>query len=547
MTRRLRSRVALVGALSAMLGGLVLFSASPTQAVVNNPGAVTFTVKGGTFIMNKADPDGDPPLSFKFPNLLGPWACNDGLDNDGDGFTDGADAECDPIAGTNYPVGAFVENPTNQADTNEAMDGYQGVWECNDGVDQDLDGLYDHSSLNPTTPDTGTGQGCSYANDNDEDASGNQFYITPKFNGSVAGDGSVSVTTATFQNQTVSFDASAILGPGTVIKAVVSIIPEGFPWTGSVNPDFGSGEVTMDSAKVTIKIVVQGIGQCRIGAPDGSNPIVIDNLTTGTSGSLTGSPAAPGGNLATIVRGDFGMNVVPVDEPGFDCALMEASMIDFLNLPNTSGNDASFTLQSSFTPLGNGAIGGTVVEDGTGDPLAGVWARVRDKNTNTFVTKVLTDSNGEFEATGLPPGDYVVWYQDPDGSHNDEYNGGGSTFGGAPAVTVAASQKTTANASLAPGGGLTVNTTDATTTNPLGGVTVRVRNSATNTFVTAFKTQAGGSYTKSMVPGDYKLLFEAPGYVSEWATNQPGWAKANPVTVPNGGSVVVDADLSMAS
>ncbi|MEC8425194.1 MAG: hypothetical protein VX000_15525, partial [Myxococcota bacterium] len=48
--------------------------------------------------------------------------CNDGIDNDGDGWTDLADPVCSSIA-------VLLED-----------DDYGGTAQCNDGVDNDLDG-----------------------------------------------------------------------------------------------------------------------------------------------------------------------------------------------------------------------------------------------------------------------------------------------------------------------------------------------------------------------------------------------------------------------
>ena len=65
--------------------------------------------------------------------------CNDGVDNDGDGWTDTDDPVCTSIA-------VELEN-----------DVYGGGAQCNDGVDNDLDGSTD-----------ATDAACSSASDNSE-------------------------------------------------------------------------------------------------------------------------------------------------------------------------------------------------------------------------------------------------------------------------------------------------------------------------------------------------------------------------------------------
>lgn len=551
MTRNRKSKAALLLALPALLCGALLVSGTPTQAEVTNPGATTIKIVGGTFTMNKADPDGDPPINFRFPDLVGPWACNDGIDNDLDGFTDtGSDPECAPPTGTYH---ATLSSPPTQADTNESMAGYQGVFECNDGIDQDLDVIFDHVSVNPTNPDSGGTNGCAYSTDPDEDSTLSQaYFIAPTFTGTTAADGTVSVTAATFQVNWITFDASALgVPPPGTIKAQITMLPEGFPWTGSMNPNYGAGDVSMDAVKLTIKISVPGGfgGSCRMGAIDGSNPIVIDNLTTGTSGSLTGAPAAPGSGVATVVRGDFGLNVTAQHENGVDSCppLIMNGMNDFLNLPNASGNDATFALQATPTPLGYGAISGTITEDGSGTPLPGVWARVRNKATNTYVAKTLTDANGDFLVTGLPPGQYTVWYNDPDGSHASEYNGGGTVWANAPAINVAASATTDADASLAGGGTLTGTVTEVGSGNPLAGVNVRIRNAGTGAYVAATVTNGSGQWSKVLPAGSYKVLFEDGGvHTQEFSANKPGAVTATVIVLGSGATIVVDEDLALA-
>lgn len=66
---------------------------------------------------------------------------------------------------------------------------------------------------------------------------------------------------------------------------------------------------------------------------------------------------------------------------------------------------------------GNGA-GGTItgtVTDDRGTPLGGVDASVSTvvDNVDPLTVDVVTDADGTFEAGGLPPGQYFIWFSDP--------------------------------------------------------------------------------------------------------------------------------------
>lgn len=57
---------------------------------------------------------------------------------------------------------------------------------------------------------------------------------------------------------------------------------------------------------------------------------------------------------------------------------------------------------------GPGRITGEVIDDATGDPLAGATVEVRAARDSSLVEGIVTDSSGAFVASGLPRGRYVV-------------------------------------------------------------------------------------------------------------------------------------------
>jgi hypothetical protein len=84
------------------------------------------------------------------------WTCSDGLDNDGDGLTDGADPGCDHIdADSDGFIGAaeraLGSNPASAASTPESI---ALAGKCSDGIDNDGDGLTDAADPGCAAADT---------------------------------------------------------------------------------------------------------------------------------------------------------------------------------------------------------------------------------------------------------------------------------------------------------------------------------------------------------------------------------------------------------
>lgn len=102
-----------------------------------------------------------------------------------------------------------------------------------------------------------------------------------------------------------------------------------------------------------------------------------------------------------------------------------------------------------------GSISGTVVEDGSGDPLAGVWAFAIDA-TGSVVAADQTAGDGTYTLADVPVGAVRVRFYDVTGAFVPEYwddHGGASGADGyaaANVITVAGGATATADASLAP-------------------------------------------------------------------------------------------------
>jgi len=96
-----------------------------------------------------------------------------------------------------------------------------------------------------------------------------------------------------------------------------------------------------------------------------------------------------------------------------------------------------------------------VVEDGSGDPLAGVWAFAIDA-TGSVVAADQTAGDGTYTLADVPVGAVRVRFYDVTGAFVPEYwddHGGASGADGyaaANVITVAGGATATADASLAP-------------------------------------------------------------------------------------------------
>jgi 5-hydroxyisourate hydrolase-like protein (transthyretin family) len=543
MTRSARRTLtAATAALSLLLGLVVL--ATPGQADISNPGAVTFTARGGTFIINKADPDPvpDPPITFNFPNLDGPWACTDGVDNDLDGNVDGADAEC---AAT--PVGV------TQADDNEALAGYQGQFECNDGKDNNLDGVaptyigtFDHSSLNPVNPDTQ----CGSVTDNTEffTADPTAAYVPPAFTGSIDAAGNVTITSATFQKKWIHFPTG--LASPAIAHARSTFKVANLPITGTADPL--TGEVTLNQIDLAIFIEIQGLGNCEIpaGGGGGATPALgsptlpptgwfsLTNLTTGTSGTLTGSPYNQTNGRATVVRGDFGM-------PAALCTsvLAQDSVNDMLNLPSVTGNDATFVLQSNRILTSNPSISGTVTNNAGGAPLAGMKVGLYPSTGSGRIATATTDASGNYAFEDIAAGNYRVKVWDPAGNFFSEWNLNQGTWGAATNIAAAVGPTTDVDFGLDAGAGkIEGRVRDRATANaaPLAGATVTLYDSGGNTVGVTTSGPSGWYSFGSLPAGDYKLKFTHASYFTEWYLDDFLAANADVVNLTGGATETLD-------
>lgn len=191
---------------------------------------------------------------------------------------------------------------------------------------------------------------------------------------------------------------------------------------------------------------------------------------------------------------------------GADIELAEAATV--------SGIDASLAIASKITGMVTESIGST--------PLEGV--QVVAYRWRTFMwewtAETTTDVNGQYELSGLVPGDYRVTYQDPSGVYLGETYANASDLGSGTTIEVLESSTVSdidAALDLAAVVGGTVSRADDL--EPMAGV--RVRLLGTNgAAVRSAQTDENGMYSiGSISPGDYVVRAEtagSSGYLWQW-------------------------------
>ncbi|MCB1017308.1 MAG: carboxypeptidase regulatory-like domain-containing protein [Acidimicrobiales bacterium] len=194
------------------------------------------------------------------------------------------------------------------------------------------------------------------------------------------------------------------------------------------------------------------------------------------------------------------------------------------------------------TPIGS-SLHGTVVEAGTGAPLAGVHVVALHAADLRLARGAVTDSGGDY-ALDVVAGDYVLAFVDGTGLHQMAWFDGQPSTGLADAAVVTAPK--VADAVLSPGRGSVAGTvTDAGTGDPLAAIGVLVLGPTGP--VAGGHTDVDGTYRiDGLRPGTYRLTFvdAAGGRLQEYWDDAATFAEATAFPVSPGAVVTRDADLA---
>ncbi|MCX5922732.1 MAG: carboxypeptidase regulatory-like domain-containing protein [Candidatus Dependentiae bacterium] len=163
-----------------------------------------------------------------------------------------------------------------------------------------------------------------------------------------------------------------------------------------------------------------------------------------------------------------------------------------------------------------GSITGLVTNAANGAGIAGSVVEVFQNHT--FIASALTDENGNYSITGLAAGDYIVV-------------AGATNFGTASTgATVTANNSTVVDFVLSGVfGSISGTVTDATTTDPIAGVTIGIFDGPE--FLVSVITDANGNYqVDDLTPGDYTVIATASNYQIQTKT---ATVNSNTTTVVN--------------
>jgi len=199
-------------------------------------------------------------------------------------------------------------------------------------------------------------------------------------------------------------------------------------------------------------------------------------------------------------------------------ASVGAGVID----PTPGNNSATDT-----DALAAGQISGTVTDASTGLPLGSVSVSIYSSG-GSYVTGGYSDSSGVYtSSSGLPAGTYYAVTWNSQGYIDELYNniscpgGSCSVTSGAPISVSPGTTTTGIDFGLAPGGRISGTVTDASTSLPLGSVSVSIYSSG-GSYVTGGYSDSSGVYTSSSgLPAGtyYAVTWNSQGYIDELYNN----------------------------
>lgn len=296
----------------------------------------------------------------------------------------------------------------------------------------------------------------------------------------------------------------------------------------------GAGQITGTVTKAGSAEDLAGIEVCAFSLSAGVEGLFEEPercVITGAGGAYTISEL-PSGEYDVEFFAPSPLNYVTQyykDKPSFS----EAQAVP-VGTGVTSGIDAAMQV--------GGEIKGTVTEASTHKDLGNIEVIVTEAAGKALVASVPTEANGQYTVRGLPTGSYKVEFSPGIGSDPNfvtQFYQGASSPAGATAVAVTQGASTpNINAELQVGAEITGTVTDLYTRAPVAKVSV-VAIGTGELAIKSTSTDASGQYTiAGLASGIYKIEFVSlktgVPYVTQYYSNEPSLASANPVTASQG-------------
>jgi hypothetical protein len=248
------------------------------------------------------------------------------------------------------------------------------------------------------------------------------------------------------------------------------------------------------------------------------------------------------GETSTDATGAFTVNDIPPGSYIVQFRLPGGGLTQYYHgqLSFQSANQVTVTAGATTsveeTVVTHGALGGTLT-DSTGAPVPFANVFIYSPPLGVFFN-VDTDQNGHYLATFVPPGDYAVTFNVPNGpgqtAHNKAPGQPGDPF------TVVAGATTTVDEQLVAPGTFTGR---VTTADGLPAANVEVF--ASSQFQSRFTvTDSNGVYSVPVFPGSYQISFQRePSNLTQWAHGHTTPTGAPFFPVASGETAVVDEQL----
>ncbi|UFS68589.1 carboxypeptidase regulatory-like domain-containing protein [Geomonas sp. RF6] len=203
----------------------------------------------------------------------------------------------------------------------------------------------------------------------------------------------------------------------------------------------------------------------------------------------------------------------------------------------TAGVDGALTT--------GGSISGTIVDKKTGIPLQSICVGAYRGAELLWTSAACTDDSGRYSIDSLPSGSYrLQTYMNGQGYYDQWYTEAGTSTPRSVAV-VAPNATTGMDFALEQGGVISGRVFDRETNEPLAGAAITAIGVGSSYVVSGY-TDSQGAYTIISVPsGNYKVDFNASGYISRWFGDEETEGAAATVAVTAGSETAgVDAYLS---
>ncbi len=299
-----------------------------------------------------------------------------------------------------------------------------------------------------------------------------------------------------------------------------------------------------NTAGINASLAIAGAISGTVTGGGGSTPIEMADVSIWTTDGtwITGAHSDATGTylVPALLPGDYVVEVGSIGPYAGEwyndkATLWTADTVTVNPGETTGGIDVGLAV--------GGWVEGTITDDATGLPIANTQVTIDDVAGIGFTSTVLTEADGTYATSLVPPGDYIAVFLTDD--YDTEWFDDASDQASATVITVSAGAGETANAGLSSGGEFSGSVTDGNGS-PIEGAEVIVYSWEGTPGIgdqPEYLTDASGNYTATGVPeGDYFIRFAADSHATIWYDGAADMASATTVTMHPAGSTISGID-----